>query len=290
MRNRTALTTAVTPVREAARPEHPSDRVFGKVARLDHSGAGVRGQDIELFDAVVRPPKATAPASALASSAPSSGAHRSRRPRPAPHARRSLSLPLMVAGAFSAGLAGALTVWLSADSEPAPQSPPSRSVAVPDLVAATAPTGNPTADDSLPPAVARPSTAAGDARGRTARSTPSPAPTSPAPPSASPSPTPTPTRSLVPATTPPPPPPSPHRPHRTGRPAPREISVGSTGPDVADLQRRLQQLYLYLGSADGVFTAYVGEALSRFQIARNIPETPGVYGPLTRAALQAETD
>ncbi|MFB7830357.1 peptidoglycan-binding protein [Streptomyces sp. NPDC056056] len=290
MRNRTALTTAVTPVREAARPEHPSDRVFGKVARLDHSDAGVRGQDIELFDAVVRPPKATAPASALASSAPSSETHRSRRPCPAPRARRSLSLPLMVAGAFSAGLAGALTVWLSADPEPAPQSPPSRSVAVPDLVAATAPTGNPTADDSLPPAVARPSTAAGDARGRTARSTPSPAPTSPAPPSAGPSPTPTATRSLVPATTPPPPPPSPHRPHRTGRPAPREITVGSTGPDVADLQRRLQRLYLYLGSADGVFTAYVGEALSRFQIARNIPETPGVYGPLTRAALQAETD
>ncbi|MEU2078614.1 hypothetical protein ABZ578_31295, partial [Streptomyces sp. NPDC013489] len=129
MRNRTALTTAVTPVREAARPEHPSDRVFGKVARLDHSGAGVRGQDIELFDAVARPPKAPAPASV-----PSHRAHRSRRPRPAPHARRSLSLPLVVAGAFSAGLAGALTVWLSADPEPAPQSPPSRSVAVPDLV------------------------------------------------------------------------------------------------------------------------------------------------------------
>lgn len=287
MRNRTALTTAVTPVREAARPEHPSDRVFGKVARLDHSGAGVRGQDIELFDAVARPPKAPAPASV-----PSHRAQRSRRPRPAPHARRSLSLPLVVAGAFSAGLAGALTVWLSADPEPAPQSPPSRSVAVPDLVAAAAPTGNPSADAGLPPAVARPSTAAGDARGRTARSTPSPAPTSPAPPSAGPSrtPTPTPTRSLAPTTTPPPPPPSPHRPHRTGRPAPREITVGSTGPDVADLQRRLQRLYLYLGSADGVFTVYVGEALSRFQIARNIPETPGVYGPLTRAALQAETD
>ncbi|MFB8406728.1 peptidoglycan-binding protein [Streptomyces sp. NPDC055912] len=285
MRNRTALTTAVTPVREAARPEHPSDRVFGKVARLDHSGAGVRGQDIELFDAVVRPPKNPAPASV-----PSPGAHRSRRPRPAPHARRSLSLPLMVAGAFSAGLAGALTVWLSADPEPAPQSPPSHSAAVPDLVAAAAPTGNPSADDSLPPAVTRPSTAAGDVRGRTTRSTPPPAPTSPAPPSASPSHTPTPTRSLVPTTTPPPPPPSPHRPHRTGRPAPREITVGSTGPDVADLQRRLQQLYLYLGSADGVFTEHVGEALSRFQIARNIPETPGVYGPLTRAALQAETD
>ncbi|MFD7575904.1 hypothetical protein ACFV6U_36180, partial [Streptomyces sp. NPDC059810] len=171
MRNRTALTTAVTPVREAARPEHPSDRVFGKVARLDHSGAGVRGQDIELFDAVVRPPKNPAPASV-----PSPGAHRSRRPRPAPHARRSLSLPLMVAGAFSAGLAGALTVWLSADPDPAPQSPPSRAVAVPDLVAAAAPTGNPSADDSLPPAGAPPPAPAGVARGRPPRTTPPPAP------------------------------------------------------------------------------------------------------------------
>ncbi|MBP2580424.1 hypothetical protein J3A78_000902 [Streptomyces sp. PvR006] len=282
MRNRTALTTAVTPDRETARPEHPSDRVFGKVARLDRSGAGVRGQDVELFDAAVWPPKDPAPASV-----PTHGAHRSRRPRPAAPARRSLSLPLMVAGAFSAGLAGALTVWLSADPEPAPQSSPSRSVAVPDLVAAAAPTGNPSAD-SLPPAGTHPSTAPGDARARTPRSAPPPAPTSPAPPSATPSRTPT--HSLVPTTTPPPPPPSPHRPHRTGRPAPREITVGGTGPDVADLQRRLQRLYLYLGSADGVFTEYVGEALSRFQIARNIPETPGVYGPLTRAALRAETD
>ncbi|MYS08202.1 hypothetical protein GTW71_17585, partial [Streptomyces sp. SID6041] len=50
------------------------------------------------------------------------------------------------------------------------------------------------------------------------------------------------------------------------------------------------RLYLYLGSADGVFTEYVGEALGRFQIARNIPERPGIYGPLTRSALRAETD
>ncbi|MFH9728176.1 peptidoglycan-binding protein [Streptomyces sp. NPDC017254] len=66
--------------------------------------------------------------------------------------------------------------------------------------------------------------------------------------------------------------------------------MGSTGPEVADLQRRLQQLSLYLGSADGVFTKPVEEALSRYQVARNIPEKPGVYGPLTRALLGSETD
>ncbi|MET7754650.1 peptidoglycan-binding domain-containing protein [Streptomyces sp. NPDC005389] len=281
MRNRAALTTAVTPVREAARPEDPSDRVFGKVAQLDRSGAGARGQDIELFDAVARPPKDPAHAPA-----PSPGSHRSRPARPAPRARRPLSLPLMVAGAFSAGLAGALTVWLSADPEPAPPSPPSLSVAIPDLVTAAAPPANPSAD-SLPTDGTRPSTAAGGAGARAARTTPPPAPTSSARPSTTPSRPPTPTRSPIPTTTPPP---SSHHPHRPERPTSRELALGSTGPDVTDLQRRLQRLHLYLGSADGVFTEYVGEALSRFQIARNIPEAPGVYGPLTRTALQAETD
>ncbi|MCZ0978302.1 peptidoglycan-binding domain-containing protein [Streptomyces diastatochromogenes] len=57
-----------------------------------------------------------------------------------------------------------------------------------------------------------------------------------------------------------------------------------------DLQRRLQQLYLYLGPADGVFGESLEVALSRFQVARAVPEEPGVYGPMTRAALYAETD
>ncbi|MFF9011410.1 peptidoglycan-binding protein [Streptomyces sp. NPDC014870] len=67
------------------------------------------------------------------------------------------------------------------------------------------------------------------------------------------------------------------------------IQLGSTGPEVDDLQRRLRQLHLYLGSVDGVFSDSVATALSRFQTARNIPEARGVYGPLTRAALYAET-
>jgi hypothetical protein len=31
-------------------------------------------------------------------------------------------------------------------------------------------------------------------------------------------------------------------------------------------------------------------ALGRFQKARNIPEELGIYGPMTRVALMAETD
>ncbi|MGW1926445.1 peptidoglycan-binding domain-containing protein [Streptomyces massasporeus] len=288
MRNRAALTTAVTPVtRETARPEHPSDRVFGKVARLDPSGAGVRGQDVELFDAALRLPNAQDQA---ASSSPSS--RRSRPAHTAPLTWRSMPLPLMVAGALSAGLAGALTVWLSAGPEPAPPSLPSLSLPLPDLATAPARPAAPSTDgnatsDGTPTADAHPS-AEQSARARSGQATPPPASAAPAP-SATPSRTPSPTAPVVPATTPPSPPSS-HRPQRPARPASRDLSPGSTGPEVADLQRRLQQLYLYLGSADGVFTEHVGEALSRFQIARNIPERPGVYGPLTRSALRAETD
>ncbi|MFE3940983.1 peptidoglycan-binding protein [Streptomyces sp. NPDC059118] len=75
------------------------------------------------------------------------------------------------------------------------------------------------------------------------------------------------------------------------RPADRPgLALGSTGHDVEDLQRRLQQLHLYLGSDDGNFTVDVEVALSRYQKARNIPEEPGVYGPMTRAALRSETE
>ncbi|MFJ2932546.1 peptidoglycan-binding protein [Streptomyces sp. NPDC087219] len=279
MRNRAALTTAVIPIaRETARPEHPTDRVFGKVAEPHRGGAGARGQDIELFDATVRLPKVPAHAAT-----PSPGSRRSRPAHTAPPAWRSMSLPLMVAGALSAGLAGALTVWLSAGPEPTPPSHPS--LALPGLAtAATAPTTPSTG--GLPPTGTHPS-AGESAHVRVPRATPPPAPAAPAP-SATPSRAAASTPSPAPTTTPPPP--SSHQPHRPPRPTSRELALGSAGPEVADLQRRLQRLYLYLGSADGVFTEPVGEALSRFQIARNIPERPGVYGPLTRTALRAETD
>ncbi|MFF9064327.1 peptidoglycan-binding protein [Streptomyces sp. NPDC014891] len=287
MRHRAALTTAATTAtRESAHPERPSDRVFGMIAGPDLVGAGVRGQDIELFDAPVAMPPATAHGAA-----PSSAPRRSRAARPTPAARRSASLPLVVTGVLSAGLAGALTVWLSAEPKPGPDAPPGLSLPLPDLATAAAPrpirssdapaasaasgAGTPAASARItPPAIPAPSTAA---------PSPSAPPRSPA------------TRTTGPArTTAPPPPPSPsYRPQRSPRP-PRpgssDLAVGSTGPEVADLQRRLQRLFLYLGSADGVFTTYVGEALSSFQIARNIPERPGVYGPLTRSALRAETD
>ncbi|MFD8645532.1 peptidoglycan-binding protein [Streptomyces zaomyceticus] len=290
MRNRAALTTAVTSVaHEPARTDDRGNRVFGKVAEPGGgAGTGARGQDIELFDDVVRPP--TGPTSA----APSAHGSRRRRHRPTtPPARRSLSLPLMVAGTLSAGLGAALTVWIAAEPGSGPPSVPSLTLPVavtadrtPDGNAVGTPPGtdeaaarsSPRATHSTrPPVTPTPASTPTPTLSATAAVTVTPSPTHSSP--ATPSPAATSTR-----------PPSSHRPGRTPRPEPRDLALGSTGPEVADLQRRLQRLYLYLGSADGVFNRSVEEALTRYQGARNIPEEYGVYGPLTRALLRSETD
>ncbi|WP_444971351.1 peptidoglycan-binding domain-containing protein, partial [Streptomyces sp. SAI-25] len=74
----------------------------------------------------------------------------------------------------------------------------------------------------------------------------------------------------------------------TGDPPP-VLTLGSTGPEVADLQSRLEQLHLYHGAYDGAYDQDLAEAVHRFQWIRRIDEPAGVYGPATRAALLAET-
>ncbi|GAA3103144.1 hypothetical protein GCM10010449_27760 [Streptomyces rectiviolaceus] len=65
---------------------------------------------------------------------------------------------------------------------------------------------------------------------------------------------------------------------------------GDRGPEVTELQQRLQQLYLYMGEADGNYTTPVADAVTRFQYARGTQrDGEGVYGERTRAALEAET-
>ncbi|MFJ4868843.1 peptidoglycan-binding protein [Streptomyces sp. NPDC088757] len=299
MRNRAAPTAAVTSVtREATGAEHQGDRVFGKVAGPDRDGTGARGQDIELFDATAPLPKV--PPRAARSARP---ARRTRRARAAAPAWRSMPLPLMLAGALSAGLGAAVAVWLSAEPDSVPASHPS--VSLPDLVTSVPPPTRGAASDAPP--------SPGTSTARTTPSTPSPTP-----PSASGTPTPgttpasataSPTATTVPAPTS-----SPshrHRPPHSGRDEGGrdegardedrrgeggrgegrrgEIGRGSTGPEIVDLQRRLRQLQLYLGPADGIFGESVEAALRRYQVARNIPQENGVYGPLTRAVLRAET-
>ncbi|MFJ2785798.1 MULTISPECIES: peptidoglycan-binding protein [unclassified Streptomyces] len=256
MRNRAAPTTAATSVAHGTAPPEPppGDHVFGRLAGPGHDGAGARGQDVELFDATLRLP----PVPAHAPAAHPPVARRSRHARTASPARRSMALPLTLAGALSAGLGMALSVWLSPEHSPAtaPATPPARTPATP----ARTPAPTPSATTAPPkgPATVVPATAA-------------PATASPA---------------FGPGTTHPP---SSFSPDQGGHSSPRDLMVGSTGSDVAELQVRLQELSLYLGSADGVFSQDVAQALGRFQLARNLPDAPGVYGSATRAALRVET-
>ncbi|MGW1022193.1 peptidoglycan-binding domain-containing protein [Streptomyces sp. NPDC002577] len=67
------------------------------------------------------------------------------------------------------------------------------------------------------------------------------------------------------------------------------LRPGDQGPEVVELQERLQQLGLYTGEADGVYDRSVKDAVSRYQRARGIHEKNGTYGPQTRRSLESET-
>ncbi|MFG2497290.1 peptidoglycan-binding protein [Streptomyces sp. NPDC048441] len=68
------------------------------------------------------------------------------------------------------------------------------------------------------------------------------------------------------------------------------LSQGDRGPEVTELQQRLQQLYLYVDEADGIYDTPVADAVARYQYARGTQrDGEGVYGEETRAALEAET-
>ncbi|MFD9886750.1 peptidoglycan-binding protein [Streptomyces alboflavus] len=121
----------------------------------------------------------------------------------------------------------------------------------------------------------------------TPRSTPTRTPSATAPRSVPvrKSPTPTPSRTTVRATGSVGPPPS-----RAPAPAPT-LHSGDRGAEVAELQLRLRQLYLYIGPTDGHYTPPVTDAVSRYQWARGIRTDPqGTYGPATRRSLESETD
>ncbi|WP_309141697.1 peptidoglycan-binding protein [Streptomyces griseicoloratus] len=65
---------------------------------------------------------------------------------------------------------------------------------------------------------------------------------------------------------------------------------GDRGPEVTELQQRLQQLYLYTGDANGVYNRQVEDAVRTYQWARGIrSDELGVYGPDTRRMLETET-
>nr|WP_168720653.1 peptidoglycan-binding domain-containing protein [Streptomyces sp. SAT1]ANO42476.1 hypothetical protein A8713_035045 [Streptomyces sp. SAT1] len=195
----------------------------------------------------------------------------------------TLALTLMV------GLSAALTVYLigGRTGEPRADRPP-----VPPVLPASEPpaepsgTPHPSTTAAAPPTTAATSASA-PARtpaAGTSKAAATPAAGRPATASG------TPAREHRPS--PAPPPAARHSPHahHEGNRFPDTVAVGSSGPVVADLQQRLQRLGLYLGSADGYFGTSLETALRRYQMARNIPQENGAYGPLTRAVLTAETE
>jgi hypothetical protein len=77
-------------------------------------------------------------------------------------------------------------------------------------------------------------------------------------------------------------------------PAPPVLALGDTGPAVADLQRRLTEVWVYHGPLDGVFDRHVRHAVATFQVWYWVTDAvggghDGVYGPHTRAALERQT-
>jgi hypothetical protein len=168
---------------------------------------------------------------------------------------------------------------------------PSRDGAAPDVRAAV-PDTTVTSAAAQP---AAPGTAATSAR--PASPSPSASPSSSPSPSPSPSPSrpsasPTPSRTASPTPTA-----AASQPEET--PAPDEdarspdapvLRRGDHGPEVAELQLRLHQLYLYNGAPDGRFDSEVEDALRTYQWTRGIrTDQLGVYGPETRAKLESET-
>ncbi|MGW7083458.1 peptidoglycan-binding domain-containing protein [Streptomyces sp. NPDC054871] len=162
---------------------------------------------------------------------------------------------------------------------------PQREQAMPDVPTRAA-TASPSGSATGPP----PSTASPSPSAPPSTSSSAPAPASP---EASPSASPSRSASPKPRSTPPP---SRSTARATGSvesATPRAEGVlrrGDKGPEVKELQQRLQQLYLYMGEAHGTYTTPVADAVTRFQYARGTQgDGEGVYGERTRVALERET-
>jgi hypothetical protein len=77
-----------------------------------------------------------------------------------------------------------------------------------------------------------------------------------------------------------------------GHPSEGTLRPGDSGPEVAELQRRLKQAGFYDRGAeeDGVYSSEVQEGVFRYQARYNLfDDVPGDYGPVTRRHLEART-
>lgn len=64
---------------------------------------------------------------------------------------------------------------------------------------------------------------------------------------------------------------------------------GDRGAEVTELQLRLKQMWLYNDEINGQFNRRVEESLRNYQWSRGLQSELSVYGPETRARLEAET-
>lgn len=161
------------------------------------------------------------------------------------------------------------------------------SAALPDTTVSTLPYGDtPSADSPTPsPTASQSSHGTPSASPSPRKSSPSPSRTagpSPRPSRKSASPTPSPPKATgtVDSTTAP-----------ADRPATAPVlRRGDSGPEVAELQDRLAQLTIYDGNVDGRFGSKTERAVSTYQSYMGLDaDPPGVYGPETRRALEAQT-
>ncbi|MEU3728421.1 peptidoglycan-binding protein [Streptomyces sp. NPDC033538] len=207
--------------------------------------------------------------------------------RPRRGRRRGVLLSAAGAVVVVVGAAGYASGLFSYES-------PSRDGALPDEVRASVP------DPSTSAASAAPEPSVTSAR---PTASPSPPPSASASASSSPSPSPSPSASSASPT------PSPSaEPTRTATSAPAEnptqesededhapdgggtLHRGDRGSEVAELQQRLTQLYLYTGDINGTYSRQVEDAVRTFQWARGIrSDELGVYGQDTRRQLESET-
>ncbi|MGQ4448128.1 peptidoglycan-binding protein [Streptomyces griseus] len=154
-----------------------------------------------------------------------------------------------------------------------------------------------TEDEPAASVAPSPSASAAPSRTPSASATPSASPSASAAPTRSQEPTPTATASASPtASAPATPdggggassaPPAEAPPAELAGPS---LRPGDRGPEVAELQNRLMEVWLYSGPSDANYNGRVENAVAVYQSYKAIQGDPaGVYGPNTRRALEAET-
>ncbi|MCX4708491.1 peptidoglycan-binding protein [Streptomyces griseus] len=154
-----------------------------------------------------------------------------------------------------------------------------------------------TEDEPAASVAPSPSASAAPSRTPSASATPSASPSASAAPTRSQEPTPTATASASPtASAPATPdggggassaPPAEAPPAELAGPS---LRPGDRGPEVAELQNRLMEVWLYSGPSDANYNDRVENAVAVYQSYKAIQGDPaGVYGPHTRRALEAET-